>query len=66
MAVYVSSGGVVLTTNYWDCECDDNYIHSTNEERCLKCDTLKEDGPDSHAFEVLRNMYGLGKTIDRL
>jgi hypothetical protein len=44
------------TSKYWDCECEDNYIHkssSTNDEYCSKCNASREDMPDSIVSEVL-------------
>jgi len=38
---------------YWDCECDENYIHKkTEQKRCTKCDTFHEDQPDSRQHEI--------------
>ena len=38
---------------YWDCECDEDYIHKkTEQKRCTKCDTFHEDQPDSRQHEI--------------
>ena len=39
---------------YWDCECDENYIHKkTDTIKCNQCGTVEEDQPDSRIREVL-------------
>ena len=43
-----------LTDDYWDCECDENYIHSKTELSCPKCGALAEEQPDSRVDEVKR------------
>ena len=38
---------------YWDCECEENYIHKKTEQKsCIKCDTFHEDQPDSRQHEI--------------
>ena len=41
------------TEEYWDCECEKNYIHPKSDATCLKCGCAHEDRPDSHTIEVL-------------
>ena len=43
---------IETTEEYWDCECDKDYIHPKNESFCLKCGTTAEDSPDSRIEEV--------------
>lgn len=38
--------------NYWDCECEENYIHPKGEQRCAVCGEWQVDMPDSHATEI--------------
>lgn len=39
--------------SYWDCECDEDYIHKKTEQKsCAKCDTFHEDQPDSRQHEI--------------
>lgn len=47
--------------NYWDCECDVNFIHSKSDTLvCHKCGTTDEDCPDSIVAEIiLTGAYGL-------
>ena len=47
------SKDVVLTDEYWDCECDDNYIHPVSQLRCDICGADQEDAPSSHYNEVI-------------
>ena len=38
---------------YWDCECDEDYIHKKTEQKhCTKCDTFHEEQPDSRQHEI--------------
>jgi len=40
---------------YWDCECEQNYIHSKyHKTSCDICDTNMEDQPDSMRSEVAK------------
>ena len=61
----VEDGDIFFTTSeYWDCECDCNYIHKQTENRdgfCNECGAIEEDQPDSRANEV---MDMLNKPID--
>jgi hypothetical protein len=39
--------------NYWDCECDTDFIHSKVKGTfCPKCRTKAEDQPDSRKTEI--------------
>ena len=43
----------MMTNNhFWDCECKKDYIHYKHQHYCIKCDTWKEDQPDSMRVEV--------------
>ena len=48
----VKLGDITLNYNYWDCECEDNYIHSNDEDTCNKCNAEKEEQPNSRQCEV--------------
>ncbi len=54
-------GDIELTTEYWDCECEKNYIHLRSEESCPVCQALQEDQPNSHVSEVLQNEFVIPK-----
>ena len=43
----------LTTSQYWDCDCETDYIHHSDETICLSCITHREDGPDSHIREVI-------------
>lgn len=44
---------IELTSEYWDCECDTDYIHPSPQDKCEICDTTREEQPDSRVNEVL-------------
>lgn len=43
---------VETTEKYWDCDCENNYIHPKSKERCSICGADRENSPDSMACEV--------------
>ena len=44
---------ISLTTDtYWDCECEQNYIHAKNEQLCPRCHAIPGEQPDSRIAEV--------------
>jgi len=47
-----TTGGITLNLDYWDCECDDNYIHFKARTNCSKCGAIQEDQPSSRSNEV--------------
>tara|TARA_R110002020_G_scaffold427853_1_gene637279 strand:- start:310 stop:495 length:186 start_codon:yes stop_codon:yes gene_type:complete len=57
----MSLNGSETNPHYWDCECDDNFIHSKSDTLvCEKCGTTDEDQPDSvQADIILTGRYGL-------
>jgi len=61
----VDNQGVITHDHYWDCECDDNYIHSKSDAKyCASCDSYVEDQPDSHFMEVQQHKLKLKPTFD--
>ena len=49
--------GEFFTTNkFWDCECNDDYIHPRSKDKCERCGIHQKDpeAPDSRVNEVLR------------
>jgi hypothetical protein len=40
------------TPEYWDCECEKDYIHSKTVPICDVCGTLPENQPDSRLYEI--------------
>ena len=47
---------VELTDEYWDCECEKEYIHLRSQETCPICKAEQEEQPSSRVIEVLK--YG--------
>lgn len=44
----------ITTDLYWDCDCENNYIHKkTDMTYCEICDAEEKDSPDSHLTEVI-------------
>ena len=42
-----------LNPDYWDCECESDYIHKKAEVKfCGRCVTYHSDQPDSRQSEV--------------
>lgn len=50
-------GGVKLTDEYWDCECEKNFIHPRSEDVCTVCEAQRENQPNSHVTEVLAHGF---------
>ena len=48
---------IETTEKYWDCECENNFIHSKTQTQCNICGATAEEQPDSRVNEVL--MQGL-------
>ena len=50
---------------FWDCECDEDYIHMKSEElNCLKCNAYEDDMPDAHTKEVLYMLLDQARELD--
>lgn len=41
-----------LNEKYWDCECEENYIHAKYCKVCRRCGASRDEQPDAHADEV--------------
>jgi len=49
-----SSGDILLVDEFWDCECDKDFIHrKATTPTCTICGTSHENQPDSRVNEVL-------------
>jgi len=57
-------GDILMTDQYWDCECRKNYIHPASENVCTVCHARREEQPDSRVTEVLAQIHPNGKTLD--
>lgn len=44
---------IILTPEYWDCECEKDYIHHRCETMCAACEARREDQPQSRVNEVI-------------
>lgn len=53
------------TPEYWDCECEQGYIHPKSESKCAACEALQEHQPDSIIREILKAGLEL-RTVDIL
>ena len=40
------------TPLFWDCECEESYIHSCLDEDCPVCEVTQEESPDVCVDEV--------------
>jgi len=45
-------GDLTLASEYWDCECEQYYIHPKSVKHCPLCGEYQEDMPNSRACEV--------------
>jgi len=47
-------GDIWLTPLFWDCECEDDYIHSASIPICYRCHFKREESPDARVAEILK------------
>lgn len=47
-----NSGEISTTPDYWDCECEKDYIHEKQVLICHVCGTMPDEQPDSQVNEV--------------
>ena len=49
------------TEDYWDCECETDYIHPKTESSCPRCGVNEREDrmPDSHIVEVVKYMENI-------
>ena len=57
------SDAFYTTTLFWDCECEENYIHALIEENCPACGATREEAPDSRVNEVFSHSIGLNGAL---
>jgi len=50
----------LFNPEYWDCECEENYIHKQPRNYCPKCGAVEGDHPGSWVHEV-EIMYDASK-----
>ena len=51
------SNAVVTNNNFWDCECESNYIHTKSTRLCPHCNAESDEQPDSRQSEVEALVY---------
>lgn len=47
----------MTTPAFWDCECEENYIHPRNESWCSRCGAKRDDQPDARLNEAKEMLY---------
>ncbi len=57
MELQTGLNGEVTCERYWDCECDNNYIHPKTEPICFICGCNADNMPDSLVVEVAEVAY---------
>jgi len=45
-------GDIMLNLDYWDCECENNFIHPISQPMCNICGSEQEESPSSRENEV--------------
>ena len=62
---YDYQGGVRTHDDYWDCDCDQDYIHLKSKSyRCGICDSTEDESPDSRVNEVADYFGWTDKGVD--
>ncbi len=56
-------GNIKSANEYWDCECNNNYIHNKGEFTCVLCNAISDDQPDSRVNEVKRMLKSKNVSI---
>ena len=46
------SDGVTLNLSYWECECDEHYIHHRSKVKCNRCHAEYSDQPNAREEDV--------------
>ena len=41
-----------LSSDYWDCQCEENFIQPNAIEKCPHCEACRDEMPDSRQYEV--------------
>ena len=47
------------TSLFWDCECEEMYIHPSFQDDCLLCGSSREDQPNARVDEVINHTMNL-------
>ena len=59
-------GSPELSSDYWDCQCDEKYIHPNSSDKCSRCGAERDEMPDSHQNEVGEGTHFYSKSLDLL
>ncbi len=57
---------LLLVENFWDCECEENYIHEDCVCKCEICGLTEVEAPDSRLNEVCNFLDKLGKKVTKV
>lgn len=55
-------GEIQLAIDYWDCECEKNYVHKKETESCSICGSFMNEQPDSRLNEVVPLLHAHGNS----
>ncbi len=58
-------GDPQFALGYWDCVCQQDYIHPDNHDVCLFCGATQDAQPASRADEVRRHLAALGVEVEK-
>lgn len=47
----------ITTAQYWDCDCEHEYIQQYSTTVCNKCKAIREEQPDAMIIEVENARY---------
>jgi len=48
------NGGFFTTALFWECECEEDYLHTFTQPECPACEAKRDESPDARLAEVLR------------
>lgn len=46
----------VTVRGYWECHCEDNFVHIPGDPECLRCGDIPQDSPDARLNNALSIM----------
>lgn len=55
-------GDITTIDDFWDCECEQNFIHSVKHKTCSICNRDQVDQPNSRLNEVVKWALDHGKS----
>lgn len=47
-------GDILLSPDYWECGCIDNFVHEDEEEYCPLCLETKDNCPDARVVDIIK------------